>query len=263
MERKNEARWIESRKRWQINVQADGDRRTFTSSTPGTKGKVNCERKADQWLREGIVGENTKVDVLLDRYYESLKERTSYGYYNQFENFSTHYIKPIIGKKRISRLTAGDMQEIIDKAYFTRGLAKKTLQNLRGFLNSFLKYCRSHNYCNLFTENLIIPASAKRSEKTILDDNALDTLFSVSTTEFRTIPQEDFFIWAYRFEVVMGFRPGEIVGLLRSNIRETPTPSRRRSTIMTRSRLGKMRTHTVLGSYRMRQNIFCQSKTKC
>ena len=45
-ERKNEAVWIESRQRWQINVQSEGIRRTFTSSTNGKKGKVEAEKKA-------------------------------------------------------------------------------------------------------------------------------------------------------------------------------------------------------------------------
>ena len=49
-ERKNEAVWTESRKRWQINVQVDGVRKTFTSSFPGRRGKADAERKADRWL---------------------------------------------------------------------------------------------------------------------------------------------------------------------------------------------------------------------
>ena len=34
-ERKVEARFIESRQRWQCNVQTNGVRKTFTSSIPG------------------------------------------------------------------------------------------------------------------------------------------------------------------------------------------------------------------------------------
>ena len=50
MLRKNEAKWIESRRRWQINVQKEGVRRTFTSTTAGVKGKIQAEKKADAWL---------------------------------------------------------------------------------------------------------------------------------------------------------------------------------------------------------------------
>lgn len=50
--RKNEASWIESRGRWQINVQSDGERRTFSSSIAGKKGKIAAEKKADAWLEK-------------------------------------------------------------------------------------------------------------------------------------------------------------------------------------------------------------------
>jgi integrase len=220
MQRKNEARWIESRQRWQINVQAEGERRTFTSSVPGSKGKIAAEKKADKWLSTGSVNENTKVTVLLDMFYESLKDRTAYGYYNAFNNFSGKYIKPIIGSKKIGRLTEGDIQDVIDKAYTNSKLAKKPLQNLRGFLSAFLKWCRKHKYTTLMPEEIIIPSSAKRSCKTILDVNSLEILFTVDMTEFRTVKQPDPFIWAYRFAVVSGLRPGELVGLRNADIKD-------------------------------------------
>lgn len=40
MKRTNTAKWIESRGRWQINVQKDGIRKTFVSSKPGRTGQV-------------------------------------------------------------------------------------------------------------------------------------------------------------------------------------------------------------------------------
>ena len=45
--RKNEAKWYDSAKRWQIKIQKDGERRTFFSSTKGTKGKIAAEKAAD------------------------------------------------------------------------------------------------------------------------------------------------------------------------------------------------------------------------
>ena len=67
-ERKNEAAWVESRGRWQINVQADGIRRTFSSRIAGRKGKIEAEKKADKWLEDRTVGENTRCGDLLDKY---------------------------------------------------------------------------------------------------------------------------------------------------------------------------------------------------
>lgn len=58
-ERKNEASWIESRQRWQIKVQQDGVRKTFTSVLPGKKGKADAERQADRWLEDSTTAERT------------------------------------------------------------------------------------------------------------------------------------------------------------------------------------------------------------
>lgn len=44
MARKNEAKWIASTKRWQINVQLEGKRKTLTSHTKGIKGKIEAEK---------------------------------------------------------------------------------------------------------------------------------------------------------------------------------------------------------------------------
>lgn len=43
--RTNEARWDEARKRWRIDVQRDGKRRSFYSAIPGRKGKRNVTIK--------------------------------------------------------------------------------------------------------------------------------------------------------------------------------------------------------------------------
>jgi len=84
-ERKNEAAWIESRNRWQINVQADGVRKTFISSKPGKKGKIEAERKADEWLETQIIGGNTRCNVLLDLFLAQKKQTTSHTNSSQIE----------------------------------------------------------------------------------------------------------------------------------------------------------------------------------
>ena len=53
--RKNEAKWYDSAKRWQIKIQKDGERRTFFSSTKGTKGKIAAEKAADAWLENAEI----------------------------------------------------------------------------------------------------------------------------------------------------------------------------------------------------------------
>ncbi len=62
--RTNTAVWLEKYGRWQIKVQKDGQRRTFTSSKPGRTGQREANAKADAWLDEGIVGTSAKVSKL-------------------------------------------------------------------------------------------------------------------------------------------------------------------------------------------------------
>ena len=113
-ERKNEAKWVENRQRWQINVQSDGVRRTFTDPTPGKKGKVKTERKADAWLKEPTSAEKIKVGKLLEQYVEHLETTKSKSHARQYGGFVRLYISPIIGLKRMNKLTEGDCQDVID-----------------------------------------------------------------------------------------------------------------------------------------------------
>ena len=152
-ERKNEASWIESWNRWQINVQANGERRTFTCSTPGKKGKIAAEKKADTWLEQQLVGEGTRCEVLLDKFYEHKKLTTSRANYDQIEYYIRVYIKPVIGMNKIGRITENDLQRVIDQA-FAAGLAHKTLCNIRATLHAFFKFCRKERATALFPENL-------------------------------------------------------------------------------------------------------------
>lgn len=224
MQRKNEARWIESRQRWQINVQAEGERRTFTSSKPGTKGKVEAEKKADKWLDTRLINETTKVSALLDQYISDLQKTTSASHWRQYDSHIRLYIKPVIGAKRIGRLTKRDLQDVLDDAYFRssrfpeKKLSEKSLKNIRSCMMNFLSYCRERSVTALYPEHLKIPSGAKPPEKTILYPSELDTLFSTTTTMYHMKRREDPYIHAYRFEVLTGLRVGELVGLQRGDI---------------------------------------------
>ena len=86
MSRKNEAKWVASANRWQINVQLEGRRRTFTSSIKGLKGKIAAEKKADAWLENRLIDETSTCTVLLDKYFASLQASTSAGHWKQQKN---------------------------------------------------------------------------------------------------------------------------------------------------------------------------------
>lgn len=211
--RTNEAKWIESRKRWQINVQDDGERRTFVDPTPGKKGKVLCEKKADKWLDDKLIDENVRVEAMLGKWYERIKRTTSFGYYNQYEKYIRIWIKPVIGTKRIGRLTQQDLQDVIDKAYDSGKLSKKTLSNIRGCLMTFIKYCRDSKATKFHPESLSIPNGARISKKKVATVQDVVTLFTKTTAIRYGKEVEDIYVHAYRFMVLTGMRPGERTAL--------------------------------------------------
>ena len=59
--RTNTAVWLPNQQRWQINVQKNGVRRSFTSSKPGRTGQREANAKADAWLDDG--NSNTRMRV--------------------------------------------------------------------------------------------------------------------------------------------------------------------------------------------------------
>ena len=212
-QRTNTAKWSDKYKRWQINVQKEGRRRSFYSSTPGRAGQREANSKADAWLDNGIDGTGVKVCVLYEKFLEAKRAGTSRSHWVGVESRWNNYIKPQIGDKRIIKLTENDLQGIINRAYSEKGLAAKTLKNIRADLTAFVKFCRKAKATTLVPEDLTIPASATRPKKRILQPNDLLTLFHVDTTLCRGKRIFEPYIHAFRIEVLTGLRPGEINGL--------------------------------------------------
>lgn len=237
--RKNEAHWIEARQRWQINVQYDGRRRTFTSSTPGVKGKVEAERKADAWMREPVTSERARVEKLLEEYTDHLKATASTGHARQYCSLIQNHVAPVIGLKRMNKLTVGDLQDVIDLAYSKRKLADKSLRNLRACMLNWLKWCRQHGKTSLHPEGLTIPAGARKPEKRVVAPDGISILFSSDATLYRRKEVTDWYINAYRLAVLTGMRPGEIIGLAPSDVKGSKITIRRAINIYSEVTQGK------------------------
>lgn len=211
-QRTNTAQWIESRQRWQINVQKDGQRKTFTSAKPGRAGQREANAKADAWLDNSAVNTSVKVSILYPQFLASKQATTSYSNCRPMVGRWRNKIEPWIGHKAIGRLTCGDLQGLIDRA-LAGGYSRKSLQNLRADLSSFLKWARKHRYTSLTVEEVEIPKSAKRGQRHILQPRDFLTLFNVDTTIYRGRRVVEDYINAYRLETLTGLRPGEINGL--------------------------------------------------
>lgn len=80
-------------------------------------------------------------------------------------------------------------------------------------MRALCKFCRASRLSTFNPEGLHIPAGARLKGKKILQPADLLTLFNVGTTLYKGKTVQDDFINAYRFQVLTGLRPGELVGL--------------------------------------------------
>ena len=218
--RVNEATW--NGDRWRIQIQMDGVRRAFYSSVPGPAGKRECHAKADAWIRSGLVGEAKRMKTVVPEWLETLKptrEFQSSANFTQYASLMKVHILPIVGTKKVADVTCGDIQRIIDKGA-RNGLSKKTLQNIRGCCTGFFKYARKDRLTDLRLDDVTIPWDAPKKEKEILQPDALGTLMSVNTRMSNGKRVDDYYVNAYRFQLVTGLRPGELLARSKSDVRD-------------------------------------------
>jgi len=210
--RTNTAKWMENQKRWQINVQKDGIRRSFTSSKPGRTGQREANAKADVWLDAGIEGGSEKIVVLYFEYINYIKANGTRSNWQPAESKGNAWIIPAIGNKRIQNVTEQDLQAILDKAH-SLGRSRKTIMNIRGTLVNFFKFCKRKRYPIPDISEMKIPESARYRGKNVVQPDGLKTLFQVDETVYRGKRQFEPLIYAFRFQVLSGLRPGELRGL--------------------------------------------------
>ena len=211
-QRTNTAVWLPNQQRWQIKVQKDGVRKTFTSSKPGRTGQREANAKADAWLDEGITNTRIFVEKAYIEWIAGIKETTSSSNWLPIESRWKKWVLPLIGKKRVEALTEQQLQVIVNRAY-AGGLSKKTLTSLCCDLRNFCKWLRLSRLSTLFPESLHVPKAARSKEKKILQPESLRALFTIDTTLWRGKRVQDPYINAYRFSAVTGLRPGELIGL--------------------------------------------------
>ena len=226
-QRTNTATWLPNQQRWQIKVQKDGVRRTFTSAKPGRTGQREANRKADAWLDEGITSTTKRCADVWSEYMISVEAAAGGSYIDQVEKFGRNYILPVIGVRRIGDLSTGMLQDVLNRSYKegclnqasrrrSKGnLSRKTLQGIRGVEVSFVKWARQHKYTTLRPEDegLAVPKGARNKGKKILQPDALRVLLSTDTRVARGKVEQDENVHAYRVAVMTGLRPGELLGL--------------------------------------------------
>jgi integrase len=223
--------------RWRLDVQKNHSRKTFYSSFTGNAGKKDVERQAQEWLDQmtekeaktaAAAGERIVSEYWTD-YMKEVRLRSGDSALDQTDKFGKNYLLPIYGDCKLSELTEGSLQHLLELAYNKgclrpdykprneregQGLSKKSLVTLRAILRNFYQWGRMNGYTTLNPCDLYIPKGARPHRKVdILQPDNLKTLLSVDTTTLRGAIVPDEYIYAYRFAVVTGLRPGELTAL--------------------------------------------------
>lgn len=212
--RSAEAAWIESRNRWQINVQREGVRKTFTSSIAGRKGKHEAEAKADKWLE--TFSSDQKLYDAIDAWYAD-KERSgirqsTLGMYKSFAKQIKEHFSPL---KRLSAITIYDWQKLLDKLA-DEGRKAGTIGQCKMVIGLICDYCRVRNWelTVPLEGQLRIPEAKEKTEKKALTPQQYKALLELSSDEYPLVD-------AFKLAVYTGLRRGELLGLQWSDISDT------------------------------------------
>ena len=171
MKRTNTAKWIESAGRWQINVQKDGVRKTFTSAKPGRTGQREANKKADEWLDIGVKTERIKVSDAWEQLLQQ-KKLVSDAEYKNMASFGRSHLLPAIGIKSVKAVTEQDFQKIIDYAFrhpqgnSKEPLSKKTLQNYEATASSLRIFAENRNGQRLSLRSYRFRQRLEKKERT-------------------------------------------------------------------------------------------------
>lgn len=215
--RTNEATWSDSAQRWRIAVQRDGERKQFYSSKAGRKGKLEAERKADEWLERGEIKE-MRFGEAYDKFIEDKKRECGTSWIVQLQTMGKLHLKPTLEHKYVSSITQNDWKSCVLDAH-ERGLSRKTLTNIRAAITNFATWCEDAGIEIKRIKQIKLP-DAPVKEKVILSTDDIKTLMTVDTLQWRGHPSRCWYINAWRLMVVLGLRRGEVCGLQRDDVKD-------------------------------------------
>ena len=198
---------------YRLDIQVNHVRKTFYSSKKGDAACRECAKKALAWIH----GDSTQKSyaITTDSVFQDFfsdKELVTSDIYN-LRNYYKNHIYPVIGNIPVLQLSRQDLRHVINLAY-DKGLSEKTLKNIRGVLSGFCLYLDDSSIRDdLSVRSVKIPKGAKKSRKKILTAEGIYQVFTCNNTFLRNEEVYDDLVNAYRLEIALGLRPGEIMGL--------------------------------------------------
>ena len=193
-------------RRWRIQARRDGKRFSFSCSTPGMKGRKECQRKYDQWFYGEGSGEKS-VGLVCREFLEDVKARRGENSpaFELYERYIRLYIAPQCEGRKMCRMTLRDWQSVLNNARGqNKTLSEKTVRTLCGIIKGIIKFGYEDYQCEPLRGNLYIPSGHWKREKEILQKEDIRRLFE---------PSELFYAPLFQFLCVTGLRCGEGLGI--------------------------------------------------
>lgn len=217
--RTNQAAWMENQNRWQIKVTNDeGVRKAFYSSTPGRKGKMECHRKADEWLALGS-REEMRLDDAWERFMAHKRATCGTAWCAKLDSLYRIWIAPSLEHKKLEKITPAEWKKCV-LAASAAGRSRKTLANIRGALTALFEWADENRITVDKPSKIVLPKDAPVGKRVILDYDEIKILFSDDEYLRYGNPTKAYYIHAWRLIVLLGLRRGELAGIKISDIDE-------------------------------------------
>ena len=168
--------------RWRIRVMREGKTFSFSSSVPGPKGRKEVQKKYDKWYYDEGSGEKS-VYTVSKEFLEDVKARRGEKSeaYTQYERYIRLYITPVLGQRKICKVTLREWQSLINEAHGqNKPLSEKSLKSLRGIIMQIIKFGYQDYQCELLRGNLYIPKGHYKKEKEVLQNDDVRRLLEPS-----------------------------------------------------------------------------------
>lgn len=208
-------KWNADRKQWTVSIMRDGKRKQFSCSTPKSAGKAEVRRKALQWLESGTTNESV---TLSDAYNRFLKDYELKNGQNsqlvRLRSIGKNHIVSVLGTRKVGTIRLEEWQDLLTLARPIGSrkdpLTKKYLKNIRETIILFMNWATPRKYmAENYAKELFVPKNAPTKGKKILQLSDLQEWFSQPTGYW--------FERALMFEVLTGLRPGEVLGIQRTD----------------------------------------------
>lgn len=204
--------WNDKRQRWVLTVYENRKCvRTFTSTKKGKAGYNECLSKRSEWLGTSRDIKYITVDSQWKRFLDDAKQRYQPEGVDRLDCDYKNYIKPLLGSRKLTSVTANDWQSCLNNARKRDGslLSEKSVKSIRNAIAEFLKFCKKDRLEVSSSEDLYIPRLVRPvKEKSILTEEQMAMIFDDSQP-FANL----YYMPFWRFALATGLRPGEILGM--------------------------------------------------